>query len=313
MCYFTGINRLAIRMAVLLAVVITSIFSSNSVNAQELNCVVEVNADQIEGTNRTVFESLRESMTEYINSRKWTNAQFAANEKIECRIYLTVKSYEDDLIKGDLQVQVSRPVYNTNYTTTLLNFKDSKVEFQYRDGDPLIYNETTMESNLTAILNYYVYLFLAMDFDSFSPLGGQPYFDRANTIVQQAQSSGEIGWKTFEDSKNRSAVLQSFTDAGGAMRDLYYNYHRKGLDEMATSPDKGRATITETLKNLDKLYQIAPMSVGLSMFRDAKLDELVNLYSQAPQNERDEAYEILSKLYPTDTERLAKIKNPDPY
>lgn len=313
MCYFTGINRFAVRMAVLLIVVITSIFSSNSANAQELNCVVEVNADQIEGTNRTVFESLRESMTEYINSRKWTNAQFAANEKIECRIYLTVKSYEDDLIKGDLQVQVSRPVYNTNYTTTLLNFKDSKVEFQYRDGDPLIYNETTMESNLTAILNYYVYLFLAMDFDSFSPLGGQPYFDRANTIVQQAQSSGEIGWKTFEDSKNRSAVLQSFTDAGGAMRDLYYNYHRKGLDEMATSPDKGRATITETLKNLDKLYQIAPMSVGLSMFRDAKLDELVNLYSQAPQNERDEAYEILSKLYPTDTERLAKIKNPDPY
>lgn len=286
--------------------------ATTEASAQELNCAVEVNSSSIQGTNKSVFETLQTAMTEYLNDRKWTNTQFSPNEKIECRMFLTVKEYQDDRIKGDLQVQLSRPVYNSTYTTTLLNFKDTKIEFDYREGNPLIFSENSIEDNLTALLNFYAYLFLALDFDSFSPQGGQPYYDRAATVVQMAQSAGEIGWRAFEDNKNRSAVLQSFTDPNtSGMRQLLYDYHRKGLDEMVTSPDKGRAVITESLKELDKIYKVAPMSVALSLFRDSKLDELVNVYSKAPQTEREEAFDILSKIYPTDTERLDKIKNPE--
>lgn len=284
---------------------------SPTASAQELNCTVEVNSSQIQGTNKSVFETLQTAITEYFNDRKWTNTQFSPNEKIECRFFLTVKSYEDDRIKGDLQLQLSRPVYNSTYTTTLFNFKDTKVEFDYREGAPLVFSENSMEDNLTAILNFYAYLFLGIDFDTFSPQGGQPYFDRAATIVQMAQSSGETGWRAFEDTKNRSAVLSAYTDPNMAgMRRLLYNYHRKGLDEMVTSPDKGRASITESVKELGTIFKNAPMSVSLSIFRDTKLDELVNVYSKAPQSEREEVYNLLREVYPTDNERLEKIKNP---
>ena len=280
-----------------------------SIKAQELKCQVEINSSKVQGTNKSVFETLQTAINDYFNETRWTNASFAPNEKIECRFFLTVNEYADDRIKGDIQVQLSRPVYNSTYTTTLLNFKDSKVEFDYKEGDPLVYNESSFDSNLTAILNYYAMLFLALDFDSFSPEGGQPYFDRAASIVQMAQSSGEIGWRAFEDTKNRSAVLSSYTDANMAgVRRLLYNYHRKGLDEMVTSPDKGRAVITESLKEIANVYNVAPMSVALSIFRDSKLDELVNVYSKAPETERKEVYDLLQPIYPTDTERLEKIR-----
>lgn len=280
------------------------------VGAQELRCSVEVNSDKIEGTNKSVFETLQQSIADYFNENRFSTASFAPNERIECRFFLTVSEYDGDRMKGDIQVQLSRPVYNSTYTTTLLNFRDTKVEFEYREGDPLIYNETTFDSNLTAILNYYALLFLAIDFDSFSPQGGQAFFDRAASIVQMAQSSGEVGWRAFEDTKNRSAVLSSYTDANmSGVRQQLYDYHRKGLDEMVTSPDKGRATITESLKEMEKVYKLAPMSVALSIFRDSKLDELVNVYSKAPEAERTTAYEILQQIYPTDTERLDKIKS----
>ena len=300
------------RVLYFFALYLTLNLSCQQLSAQELLCTVEVNTSAIEGTNKSVFETLQEAISDYINETKWTNTVFSPNEKIECRLFLTVREYTDDKIKGDLQLQLSRPVYNSNYTSTMLNFKDTKVEFNYREGEPLIFVDNTWTDNLTGILDFYAYLFLALDFDSFSPNGGQPYFDKAATVVQQAQSSGEVGWRTFEDTKNRSAVLNSFTDSNTAViRDLLYQYHRKGLDEMVTSPDKGRAVITESLKALSKIYQNAPMSVALTIFRDSKLDELVNIYSKAPQAERDEVYEILSPIYPTDRQRLDKIKNPD--
>lgn len=293
-------------------IVLWSVFSLAFSHAQELKCSVEINSQKIEGTNKSVFETLQSAVSDYFNETKFTNATYSPVERIECRFFLTVNEYENDRIKGELQVQLSRPVYNSTYTTTLFNFKDNKIEFDYKEGDPLIFNETTMESNLTAILNYYAYLFLALDSDSFSPMGGQQYFDKVASIVQMAQSSGETGWRTFEDNKNRSAVLSAFTDSGtSGLRLLLYDYHRKGLDEMVTSPDKGRAAITASLPAIKKVYEISPMSVGLSIFRDAKLDELVNLYSKAPESERKEAYDILQPIFPTETERLDKIKKGD--
>lgn len=277
--------------------------------AQELDCNVTINADQIEGTNKQVFQTLQQAVSEYMNTTVFTNAQFAANEKIECRMFFTITEYSDDTFKGDLQVQSLRPVYNSSYTSTLINFRDAKLEFTYRENEPLVFSVNNMESQITAILNFYAYLILAVDFDSFSPRGGDPYFDRLAQIVQMAQSSGETGWKAFEDNKNRSAVLSSFTDpATTGIRDMMYKYHRQGLDNMSVSVDKGRAAVTESLSEIEKVHKTSPMSVALSMFKDAKLDELVNIYSKAPQEERERVYKLLEPIYPTEQTRLEEIK-----
>ena len=280
-----------------------------SAAAQELNCRVEVNSDKITGTNKSVFTTLQEAITSYMNDTKFTAAQYSPIEKIECTLFFTIKEYDGDKMTGDIQVQATRPAYNASYTTNLINFRDSKVEFTYSEGEPLTFNETNMESQLTAILNFYAYMILAIDTDSFAPRGGEAAWDRVKTIVQQAQSSGETGWRAFDDNKNRAAVLGAYTDPSTQqLRDMVYKYHREGIDQMSVSPDKGRAAITESLETLKNIYNVAPMSVGLSMFRDSKLDELVNVYTKGSQEERDRVVEILSSLYPTDQDRIQKIK-----
>lgn len=280
-----------------------------SAAAQELNCRVEVNSDKITGTNKSVFTTLQEAITSYMNDTKFTAAQYSPIEKIECTLFFTIKEYDGDKMTGDIQVQATRPAYNASYTTNLINFRDSKVEFTYSEGEPLTFNETNMESQLTAILNFYAYMIIAIDTDSFAPRGGEAAWDRVKTIVQQAQSSGETGWRAFDDNKNRAAVLDAYTDPSTQqLRDMVYKYHREGIDQMSVSPDKGRAAITESLETLKNIYNVAPMSVGLSMFRDSKLDELVNVYTKGSQEERDRVVEILSSLYPTDQDRIQKIK-----
>lgn len=280
-----------------------------SAAAQELNCRVEVNSDKITGTNKSVFTTLQEAITSYMNDTKFTAAQYSPIEKIECTLFFTIKEYDGDKMTGDIQVQATRPAYNASYTTNLINFRDSKVEFTYSEGEPLTFNETNMESQLTAILNFYAYIIIAIDTDSFAPRGGEAAWDRVKTIVQQAQSSGETGWRAFDDNKNRAAVLGAYTDPSTQqLRDMVYKYHREGIDQMSVSPDKGRAAITESLETLKNIYNVAPMSVGLSMFRDSKLDELVNVYTKGSQEERDRVVEILSSLYPTDQDRIQKIK-----
>lgn len=280
-----------------------------SAAAQELNCRVEVNSDKITGTNKSVFTTLQEAITSYMNDTKFTAAQYSPIEKIECTLFFTIKEYDGDKMTGDIQVQATRPAYNASYTTNLINLRDSKVEFTYSEGEPLTFNETNMESQLTAILNFYAYMIIAIDTDSFAPRGGEAAWDRVKTIVQQAQSSGETGWRAFDDNKNRAAVLGAYTDPSTQqLRDMVYKYHREGIDQMSVSPDKGRAAITESLETLKNIYNVAPMSVGLSMFRDSKLDELVNVYTKGSQEERDRVVEILSSLYPTDQDRIQKIK-----
>ena len=284
-------------------------FVGNSLTAQELKCEVEINSDQVQGTNKSVFNTLKEAINDYMNTTKFSQAQIAANEKIECKLFFTIKEYDDNTLTGDLQVQSTRPVYNSTYTSTLINFKDTKIEFSYQENEPLVFSENSMESNLTAILNFYAYLILAIDFDTFSPRGGEQFYERADNIVQMAQSSGESGWKAFEDTKNRSSVLSAYTEPNTSIiRDLLYKYHRTGLDEMVLSPDKGRAAITASIESIKKIYDVSPMSVALSMFKDAKLDELVNIYSKANSTEREKVYEWLYPIFPTEAERLDKIK-----
>lgn len=296
----------------LTAGILSVLFCVLFASAQELNCKVEINSDKVQATNKKVFQTLQEAMTDYLNENHFTNAQFSTNERIECRMFFTIAEYlpETGSFSGDLQVQSSRPVYNSSYTTTLFNFKDTKIEFTYQENEPLTFSLTTMESQLTAILNFYAYLIIAIDCDSFAPRGGESAFEQCRNVVQMAQSSGETGWKAFEDSKNRSAVLSSYIDPStAAIRDMIYTYHRLGLDEMSLTPDKGRAQITQTLDVLPKIYQANSMSVALSIFKDAKLDELVNIYTKGTSDERKKAYDILSPIYPTEMTRINMIRD----
>ncbi len=279
--------------------------------ATELNCEVDVNSDKITNGSKDIFGELKQAITDYMNTTKWTNATFGTNEKIYCKLLLTLSSWDDatGVMKGDLQIQSQRPVFNSTYTTALINFRDTKVDFTYEPGQQLIFSEMEMEDNLTAILNFWAYMIIAMDFDSFELNGGDPYYERAAQIVRLAQSSGESGWKAFEDNTNRSAVLSAFTDTQTApIRQMLYDYHRMGLDQMVVTVDKGRSTITHTLENLGKIYQVAPMSVCLTMFKDAKLDELINIYSKANTTEKESVYEMLYQVYPSETTRLDQIK-----
>ena len=222
----------------------------------ELNCEVEINSEKITNGSKDIFNELKQAVTDYMNTEKWTNATFGMNEKIYCKLLFTLSSWDDatGLMKGDLQIQSQRPVYNSTYTTALINYRDPKVEFVYNTGQQLVHSTQYMEDNLTAILNFWAYMIIAMDFDSFELNGGDPYYDEAAQVVRLAQSSGESGWKAFEDNTNRSAVLSAFTDKQTApIRQLIYDYHRLGLDQMVITVDKGRATITHSLENLGKI------------------------------------------------------------
>lgn len=279
--------------------------------ATELNCEVEVNSQKISNANKDVFEELKKAVTDYMNTTKWTNATFGTNEKIYCKLMLTLSSWDNNtgVMEGDLQIQSQRPVYNSSYTTALINFKDNKVKFNYEIGQQLVFSEMEMEDNLTAILNFWAYMIIAMDFDSFELKGGDPYYEKAAQVVRFAQTSGESGWKAFEDNTNRSAVLSAYTDnATSPIRQIIYDYHRMGLDQMALTVDKGRSAITHTLENLSKIYDVAPMSVCLTMFKDAKLQELINIYSKANTTEKETVYEMLYQVFPSENTQLEKIK-----
>ena len=282
---------------------------SSFLSAQELNCRVQVNSDKIQGTNKQVFTTLEQAISEYINNRKWSNAQISNNERIECTFLLTVNEVEDNRYKCDLQVQSRRPVYNASYSTAMLNFRDTEFEFNYQEYEPLVYNENTLESNLTAVIDFYVYMILGLDFDSFSPEGGTEFFQKAEKIVAMGQSSMEIGWKAFESNRNRHALMSAFIEPRTALfRQLWYTYHRKGLDEMTVSADKGRAKITEAINQLKEVRSESSTSVVLPIFSDSKLDEVINIYSKAPQQEKEDIYKILIGIYPTENSRLKAIR-----
>ena len=279
--------------------------------ATELNCDVEVNTEKLSTTSKDIFNELKQAITDYMNTTKWTNAIFGTNEKIYCKLMLTISSWDDATgeMKGDLQITSQRPVFNSSYTTALINYKDTKVNFIYRTGQQLVFSEMDMQDNLTAILNFWAYMIIAIDFDSFELNGGDPYYENAAQVVRFAQSSGESGWKTFEDNTNRSAVLNAFTDKQTSpIRQMLYDYHRMGLDQMVVTVDKGRSAITHTLENLAKIYDVAPMSVCLTMFKNAKLDELIQIYSKANMTEKENVYEMLYQVYPSESTHLEDIK-----
>lgn len=278
--------------------------------AQELNAQVKINRDKIQGT-QTVFETLEKALTEFINNRKWTDATFAINERIDCTFNIIINEMpSDNSFKSEIQIQARRPVYNSSYTTTLLNFRDTQLDFDYTEYEPLEYTENTLNSNLMATIVFYIYTIIGLDFDSFAPKGGEPFIQQAQQIVSLAQAQASwSGWKAFDSDRNRHAIATALTEnTADTFRDMWYNYHRKGLDEMAANPDRGRTTIISLLPTLEELKKTRPTSVLLQMFADAKLDEVVAIYSKATTTEKQEGYKMLSNLYPAMTTRLEPLK-----
>ena len=279
--------------------------------AQELNARVTINSDQVQATNKQVFTTLQNALTEFINNKKWTDATFAVNERIECSMTILITEIvSDNSFKGEIQVQARRPVYNSSYTTTLLNHRDTEFSFDYTEFEPLEYTENVLNSNLIATVVFYIYTILGLDFDSFSPQGGNAFLQQAQQIVSLAQAQTSwTGWKAFENDRNRHALATALQDnTSEAFREMWYNYHRKGLDEMAANPDRGRTTIIGLLPVLEQVKSTRPTSPLLQMFADAKLDEVVLIYSKATTQEKQEGYKMLSNLYPALTNRMESLK-----
>lgn len=280
--------------------------------AQELNARITVNGEKVAVANKQIFTTLQNALTEFVNNRRWTDATFAVNEKIDCNMTIIVNEMDEMTFKSEIQVQARRPVYNSSYTTTLLNFRDQELEFEYTEGEALDYNSNTLTNNLTATVVFYVYLILGLDFDSFALQGGNTYIQQAQQIVNLAQSEMSwTGWKAFDSNRNRHAVVTALQDnASEAFRQMWYTYHMKGLDEMAANADRGRTTIIEAISALQTVKQARPTSVLLQMFSDAKLDELIAIYSKATSQERQEGYKLLMDIYPAQSTRLEELKKP---
>lgn len=277
----------------------------------ELNAKLSINSSKIQGTNKEVFNTLQRALNEFINNKKWTNAKFSPNERIDCAFTMIVNTLEDNRFSCELQVQARRPVYNSSYTTTIFNFRDTQLDFQYTEMEPLEYSETTLQSNLTATIVFYIYVILGIDFDGFSPKGGSVFFQQAQQILTLAQSEPSWnGWKAFENDRNRHALITALTEnQSEGYRQFWYDYHRKGLDEMAANADRGRTNILEALPALTALKSARPNSILLQVFSDTKLDELVAIYSKATTQEKQTGYKTLSNLYPGQTNRLGSLKN----
>jgi hypothetical protein len=279
--------------------------------SQELNARVTINSDKVQGTNKQVFTTLQTALTEFINNRKWTDATFAVNERIDCSFTLIINEMPtESSFKGELQIQARRPVYNSSYSTTLFNFRDTQLDFDYTEFEPLEYTQNTLQNNLTASVVFYIYVILGLDFDSFAQTGGSSFIQQAMQVVTLAQSEmAWTGWKAFDSNRNRHALATALTDNTSAVfREMWYTYHRKGLDEMAANPDRGRTTIIETLPALKEIQTARPGSVLMQLFSDSKLDEVVSVYSKANQTEKQEGYKLLSTIFPTQTTRLEPLK-----
>lgn len=283
-----------------------------TIKAQELNCTVRINHSQVQGTNNGIFETLEKEITSFMNNRAWTDLQYSKEERINCTMNFTIKQYktENNHFSGELQFQVTRPVFNATYNTTIFSRRDTEIGFDYIEHEPLEFNETNMDNNLTALLAYYAYLFIGLDLDTFSPKGGTEILHKVESIVNNAQNLSEPGWKAFNNNKNRHAIINDYMETSmEPFRMLMYKYHRQGLDEMSSNVDRGRTAITESIEMLKEAYDNKPLSILPQIFTDYKRDELVNIYrGHGNAKEKDAVYETLLKINASQNMEWKKIQ-----
>ena len=282
--------------------------------AQELTCYVTINSTQIQGTNKEIFNTLRDAITDFMNNTAWTNHVFEVNERIECNFLFNLKKeVSSGRYEATLTVQSRRPVYASSYNSVMLNYIDENITFDYTEYDPLEFSETSHLNNLTSILAFYAYMILGLDYDSFSPNGGDPFFQMAEKIVDNAQSSPDPGWKAFEarGRDNRYWLVNNMRDDGyQPLRDFNYTYHRQGLDVLDNSIERGRMVIKEAIIELEKFYKDKPDPFihYFNVLIDSKGDEIVDIFSEAPQMDRQRIHTIMTSVDPANAGKYAPLQ-----
>ena len=299
-----------IRRFVLAAVLLTGMTLTST--AQELTVKFSINSSQVEGSDKSVFENLQQTVEQWMNDRQWTELQFQQNERISVNFNLTVTKYDKDnnRFMCSALIQANRPVYNSAYTSTLYNNKDADFNFDFAQFDQLNFMEETIDNQLTALLAYYAYLIIGLDLDSFAPLGGTDILQRCLRLTNNAQDLGFSGWKAFENSRNRFALINDYLDeAMKPFRQLQYDYYRTGLDEMANNAERGRTNVTTALENLKKAHEEKPLSLLPQIWTDYKRDELANIYKgKGTQKEKEAVYELLFNINASQSNAWDKIK-----
>ena len=268
-----------------------------------------VNSNQVQTSDRQIFNSLQKSLYEFVNNTKWTDASVKNEERIECTFLINIKEkVSNDEYKASIQIQSTRPIYGTSYKSTMLNYLDNNFRFRYLEYQSLEFNENTNLSNLTSVLAYYVYIVLGLDFDTFSEYGGAPYYIKAQNIVNNAQNAREIGWKAFESDKNRYWLVHDLLDTRyEEIHNCYYRYHRVGMDMLSEKTEDGRYDITEALEELRGVYRDNPSAFILKIFFDAKADEIIKIYSEAFPNEQARIVKLLTEIDPANSTKYQAI------
>jgi hypothetical protein len=279
------------------------------VEAQELRCTVTINSTQIQTSDRGIFRDMKTSFEQFMNTRKWSGDSYKPNEKINCNMLITItKMPSIGSFTASVQVQAARPVYNTNYNSLLFNFADRDWEFEYIESLPLNYNDNTYTTNLTSMLALYAYLIIGVDYDSFSELGGTPFFQKALQVVNNAQSSNRAGWLAQGSNRNRYWIVENLNNPQMTdLRKAYYAYHRLGMDTFEADPDKSRQIILKALRDVKKVRDVNPTSILVVSFFDAKGKELANVFSSGDIQARREAYDIITYIDPSNSSAYSKI------
>lgn len=284
-----------------LASILLAMLWITTVRAQELQVKININTQQVEGSDKSVFDNLKQTLEQWMNDRQWTELQFQKHERIVCNFNLTVTKYNksENAFECTAMIQANRPVFNSSYNSTLYNNKDGDFNFQFAQFDQLNYNDEMVDNQLTALMAYYAYLIIGLDMDSFAPLGGTDVLQRCMNLVNNAQSLGFPGWKSFEDKRNRFAIINDYLDEQmKPFRQLQYDYYRLGLDEMANNADRGRVNITEALEKCLKVaHEQKPLSLLPQIWTDYKRDELANIYQgKGTQKEKEAVYDLLLNI-----------------
>lgn len=295
------------RLLLMLALLVLPV--SASAEGEELNATVNVNASKVQGSNTEVFTMLQDALQEFVNNRKWTANTYEENERIMCTFNFVVNSYSNDgSFDCSLMVQATRPVFGSSYNSMLFKYEDKSIKFTYQPHDRLDFVEDNLDNNLTAVVAFYVYTIIGMDFDSMGELGGSEFLNKALTIANNSQNLGDAGWRAGSSSNNRYTIIDDYMNGAlEPVRRLMYRYHRLGLDTMFKNADGGRKAITECMDLLKKAYEDRPMAYFTKLFTEYKVDEIVNVYSKCTPEEKKKVVNILSEINPSLSSEWDKI------
>ncbi len=279
-----------------------------AVNAQELNCKITVNSDQLSQGDLPVFKTLERSLNDFVNKGKWSNRQFKENERLNVQMFITITKYESNRFEGTIQLQSSRPVFNTSYETPVFNFKDNALSFEYIEFQPLIFNENVYDSNLIGVIAFYINIMLGLDADTFALEGGSDYFKMAQKITTQAQGTSYKGWDSTEDRSRFVLIDNLMSNTYREYRVAMYNYHRKGLDILGDNNSTGKQVIQGTMNLFETMQKRRPNAFLIQTFFDAKADEIQNIFSDGPKVDIVKLKSTLNKIAPTYSSTWNKIK-----